>query len=317
VTTPGGNTGGGLPSDGLIAPLNAPRGGAVATGVQPGVSGNIILAQYVVIFGTTGGLFIYAGSPGLGNPPIYSDSNADFDPYGNPVFPGIWAGSVGSVQAGLQVSGTSGTAYFIVPGSFLADAFIGAVEQNGGSILRFIGAKDAAPNNDQVAVFMYDSAASGSFGAAWQLTYIDVGNGQNTLALGTFAGLRLEAVSQLAAVLPGTGTSNANAAQPETWHNLTLDAGWTAVNQPQYRLLPGAGVQVTGLITHAATAAQTDINSTNPVPSAYRPPVTRYYRPPQAADLAGAVQVSFSGVFTMRASGFGATQAIMDGIYAQ
>lgn len=311
--------------DGLVRPLNAPSGHQVLPGVQPGVSGQVILAQYVIVFGNSAadgaapGMFVYrtGSSPGPGNPPIFSISNATQDPYGNPIAPGIWAGPFGGTQAGLQFTGALGQLLFPVAGTAPFEAGgIAGFATGGGAEVQMFSAQDAASGatSDRVFVILGDHASTGS-SAAYFLGYIDASGTAWFQALGGAAGLALNSVSQLTAVLPGTGTSSANPAQPEVWHNLTPDAAWTIVDQPQYRLLPGIGVQVSGLITRAGTAAQVNINGSNPVPAAYNPSVTRYYRPPQAADLAGAVQAQNSGVFVMRASGFSATQAILDGIY--
>ena len=71
--------------DGLRRPLNAPPAGQVATGVQPGVSNGVVVAHYVIITGTAGGVFVYNGTPGLGNPPIAWMTSGTTDPYGNPL----------------------------------------------------------------------------------------------------------------------------------------------------------------------------------------------------------------------------------------
>jgi len=329
MTVPSGTAG-----DGLVRPLNAPSGNQVLPGVQPGVSSGVTLAQYVIIYGSSSGgsgpgLFIYATgtSPGPGNPPIYSDSNATEDPYGNSINPGIWAGQFDGTQAGLEVNGTIGQLAFPVAGSnaVATAAIVGRPGGlSGGSVLQVISAQDTGAGADRVVLQLADNTAELGESATWFLVYQDAGSPPVgwIQATGGCGGVAFNSVSELTGVLPGTGTSSTNAAQPETWHDIIPDAGWTIVNQPQYRLLPGIGVQVTGLLTHAATAAQTSINSANPIPSAYWPPVTRYYRTPQAADLAGAVQIQATGgtpaggTFVMRASGFNATQAIMDGIYA-
>jgi hypothetical protein len=310
--------------DGLVRPLNAPSGQQVQPGVQPGVSGGVVLASYVIVFGqATGGagpgIFIYSGSPGPGNPPVFSMSNATQDPYGNAIAPGIWSGQFGGTQAGLQVNGPLlGELAFPVAGSSATGtaSIVGASVGTGGSVMQIASAIDPAPDNDRVFMQLADHAAIGS-SAVWFLVYQDANGTEWVQATGGNAGMALNSVSGLTGVLPGTGTSITNAAQPETWHNLTLDAGWTVVNQPQYRLLPGVGVQVRGLITIAATSLQTNINGGVPIPSAYWPAVTRYYRTPMPApDLAGSVDIQSNGVFVMRASGFAAVQAILDGIYS-
>jgi hypothetical protein len=308
----------GLPGDKLFAPINAPKGTSTPVGVQPGTSGNIILAQYVVIFGSTGGMFVYAGGPAPGNPPIYSVSNADTDPYGNTVNPGIWAGPPGSIQVGLQAEpGTNfGQLLFLLPGGpYLADPAMFGVAAGGGALLAVTGAADTV-NPDSVTMQWFDNISGGG-SALWRTFYKDIGGSIHLVSDQNYGGLTLHAAS-VTGIDPSTGTSLSNPFAGETWHTITTDAGWGSLGEPaQYRLLADSGlVALRGDISHAATAVQTDINSGAPLPAAYRPAQTRYYRPPMAADLAGAIEVQTTGVITMRASGFGATQAILDGIYS-
>jgi hypothetical protein len=312
--------------DGLIRPLNAPSGHGVLTGVQPGTSGGVVLAQFVIIFGGTSGggsapgMFVYRGSPGPGNPPVYSVSDATEDPYGNAIAPGIWAGQFGGIQAGLDVAPGGNLGQMVLPtgasGEALGGGMAGGLSGGGQSFVQVFGPQGPAPDDDRAIMSFFDS--TGGSGAIWAIVYNSlVTSAAITQVQGGFQGVFINGVAGLTAVLPGTGTSTSAPAQPETWHNLTPDAGWAIVDQPQYRLLPGTGVQVRGLITHAATAVQTNINAGVPIPSAYWPAVTRYYRTPMPApDLAGSVDIQGNGVFVMRASGFAATQAILDGIYA-
>lgn len=51
-----------------------------------GTVGNL-QANTVVVFGTNQGVFVYSGTPALGNPPIASMSSGTLDPYGNTVKP--------------------------------------------------------------------------------------------------------------------------------------------------------------------------------------------------------------------------------------
>jgi hypothetical protein len=79
------------------------------TGVQPG-SGNVVRARLIIISGTAGGLFVYDGTPALGNPPIVSATAASTDPYGNPVTPGldVTQGSItGTLISASQIDGTT------------------------------------------------------------------------------------------------------------------------------------------------------------------------------------------------------------------
>ena len=313
--------------DGLVRPLNAPSGNQVLPGVQPGTSGGTVLARYVIVFGPGGGggggnlpgVFIYQGSPAAGNPPVFSMSDATEDPYGNPIAAGIWAGQFGGVQAGLDISPAGNHGQLVLPTGSPLEALGGGMIGSPGlsnPFAQVFGPQGFAPDDDR-AIMTFFGAAAGS-GAFWQVVYNSLVTSSAIVQMsGGYGGVQLSGVSGLTAVLPGTGTSTSAPAQPETWHDLTPDAGWTVVNQPQYRLLPGTGVQVRGLITIAATAVQVSINGATPIDPAYRPAVTRYYRTPMPApDLAGSVDIQGNGVFVMRASGFAATQAILDGIYS-
>jgi hypothetical protein len=313
----------GLPSDKLIPPLNAAPAGNVSPGIQPGTTGNIVLAQYVIVFGASGGWFIYDGTPAPGNAPIYWGGNVSADPYGNALTQGIWAGQPGSIQIGIQTSGPGPTGsaimYFVPVGSYAGDAAIGMQQEGGQAIMVIQGAQTApnpAANSDRILIALWDHGGGST--AAFTGFYNDTGGTSRPLFDGNCAGMSLYAVQQFAAVDPTTGASPSAAFQPETWHNITLDSGWTVAGgeTPQYRLLPGGNVQLRGDISHAGTTAQTDINSGHPLGAGYQPAAARYYRPPQAADFAGAVQANPTGIITMRASGFTATQAILDGIYS-
>lgn len=126
------------------------------------------------------------------------------------------------------------------------------------------------------------------------------------------------ASASAAMVIGPAGIKVAVPISADTWHNITLDTGWTAGPQvPQYRLLPDGNVQVRGQATHASVTAVTYVNQSNPIPSAYRPALTRYYRASDPADTAGLIQANSDGTFQVRAtSSFPATQALLDGTYS-
>lgn len=92
------------------APMNAPPAGLVATGVQPGAPG-VTLAHYVIVFGAAGGLFVYNGTPALGNPPIFWATSATVDPFGNAIPNDSTAGvaGTGTFSAGNTIINASGT----------------------------------------------------------------------------------------------------------------------------------------------------------------------------------------------------------------
>lgn len=266
--------------DGLIRPINAPQGQQVLPGVQPGVTGGVVLATYVIIFGTNGGMFVYNGSPGPGNPPVYSVSNATSDPYGNAIAPGIWAGQFGQTQAGLEASGPAGQLLFPVAGtSPLLVGGVSGVAAGTGAEVQIFGPQDSgAGNNDRVFMVFGDHLAVGS-SAAYFLDYLDANGTTWVQVQGGNAGLFLSTVTNLTAVLPGTGTSSVNPAQPETWHTATLINGWAGGGNENglfYRLLPlGASASGTAVVEVKAdiiNAGGAPANSVAAIlPAAYRP----------------------------------------------
>jgi hypothetical protein len=296
--------------DGLVRPLNAPSGNQVLPGVQPGVSGGVVLAQYVIIFGQAGsdgaapGMFVYSGSPGPGNPPIFSVSNATQDPYGSAIAPGIWSGQFGGTQAGLQVIGNIGQLAFPVAGSSPAAVagIVGRPGGTGGSVLQVFSAQDAAPNNDQVVLEMADHTAVGAAGATYFLVYQDA-NGTGWLQMvGGFPGLALQSVSGFTGVLPGTGTSATNAAQPETWHTAALINGWAGsgvgVNGLRYRVVPGGELEIEADIINAGFVPPGNSVCFN-LPAGWIPGTTRNrpasWNNPQVNNAASAPWVNVNG----------------------
>lgn len=83
-----------------------PFGQAVGQGfVNPG----FVVASVVVIEGTTGGLFVYNGIPGPGNPPVFAvvAPGVTSDPYGNPVEAVMNAGNISGAHFGLDDAGNA------------------------------------------------------------------------------------------------------------------------------------------------------------------------------------------------------------------
>jgi hypothetical protein len=67
----------------LVPPLNAPQGAQPFLGIQPGVTGGLVLANVVVIFGQNGSILIYSGQPAKGNLIGSWAGMAGADQYGN------------------------------------------------------------------------------------------------------------------------------------------------------------------------------------------------------------------------------------------
>jgi hypothetical protein len=70
------------------------------SGTQPGSSAGIVRARLVIVSGTAEGVFIYNGTPGAGNPPIFSATSGTTDPYGNTVIPTLQIQGGGALTVG-------------------------------------------------------------------------------------------------------------------------------------------------------------------------------------------------------------------------
>lgn len=304
-------------SDGLIPPLNAPPAGQLSPGVQPGTTPGIVLAQYVIVFGTAGGVFLYSGSPGAGNPPVAWMSTAAKDPYGNTLTPAsdvvIGAGQDGSPQAVLKLSGTSGEIEFPLPGTWTNyPNMYGSVSGSGGE-LSVNGPTDTSVN-DQAYIVMVSAAIGYEGGSAGSLYYADANGGHNTIALWGDSGLVINA-GVISAVKPGTGGSPVNPAAQETWHDVSLDSGWTNADTLRYKLVAEKNaVWVQGAVTHASFSAAADINSSNPLPSEYWPANTHNIGGPGIPGRAGA-EITAAGVIIAEPNGTSCTECDINGWY--
>jgi hypothetical protein len=76
--------------------------------VSAGSSTGIISGRLVIVFGPSAGLFVYNGTPGLGNPPIFWATSASADPFGNPIPSTVGIGGTGTFQAGDTIITPSG-----------------------------------------------------------------------------------------------------------------------------------------------------------------------------------------------------------------
>ncbi len=93
---------------------------------------------------------------------------------------------------------------------------------------------------------------------------------------------------------------------PETWHTVALDPGWT-LNQnyavPSYRLTSQGELQLTGLADFGSPqTASRDLNSSNPLPPAYRPPSQKVFRDGNSIGQRGVMQITTAGVIQMLAN---------------
>jgi hypothetical protein len=298
-------------SDGLVAPLNAPGAALPAPGVQPGTTPGIVLAQYVIVFGPAGGVFVYSGTPGAGNSPIAWMTAATADPYGNTVTPEIGVGQDGGPQVILGESAAGGYVEFPVPGTFFRPAEIFASANGTGGALFIEGPADSS---EEAIVFVLQSKNALGMSATYQLIYYDPAGGGHVQMQGTWAGMTLSTVASLAAVSPATGLSETNPAAAETWHTMALASGWTVpANRaaPSYRLLPTGDVELAGFVTRSSFTSDVAVNSAA-LAAAYQPQTTKSLTQPTAG--AGGIQVSTAGVVDAVPLAGGSTQVSLDGL---
>jgi hypothetical protein len=62
----------------------------------------------LIVGGNAGGLFVYSGTPGLGNPPIFYASSQTTDPYGNSITPTVGLTGAGQFNAGNTIINDNG-----------------------------------------------------------------------------------------------------------------------------------------------------------------------------------------------------------------
>jgi hypothetical protein len=103
----------------------------------------------------------------------------------------------------------------------------------------------------------------------------------------------------------------------DTWHPIILDAGWTGGTPvPQYRMGEDGRVQFTGGATHAAFAVGTNVNSSNPLPAAYRPPAGHNPQWRSDDNFLSGLQLLSTGVILALPQAAGNTAADFEGTVA-
>lgn len=133
-------------------PLNAPAAaaGAATGGIQPGQSSAIVTANKVIVFGPGDGVFVYAGIPALGNPPIAWMAAGLTDPYGNTLPSTTGVAGTGTFEAGDMIITSSGLFIY------------SATPAAGNLIMSFapVGGTDMFGNAYTPGLIVYNSAAT-------------------------------------------------------------------------------------------------------------------------------------------------------------
>ena len=147
-----------------------------AAAVQPGSSSGVVTARLVIVSGAgVSGVFVYSGTPGLGNPPIVSITNASVDPFGNTVVPGldVTQGSItGTTITGGTISGTT-----ISGATFDGTDFI---INTAGAFFYF-----GTPANNNLAVSIAGAAGTDAFGNPY-ISGVTTYNGDDTFSVNLF-----------------------------------------------------------------------------------------------------------------------------------
>lgn len=262
-------------TDGLIAPLNAPPGQPTPIGIQPGTSTPVVIANLVVIFGPAGkvsGLFVYSGTPALGNPPIFwVASTSLIDPFANvlPTLSGMLRTTISS----------SSTAFGLSTGrpneSKTSQIYPYVVNSGGGGeyyVTWWLGPQESTQTDSTGIAQQSSSVDTITQTAHGFLIYFDANGSENVSAQWGFPGVSLPVVATLTATAPGTGTSPSNPAAAETYHAMGLLNGWANVAgfaTAKYRKVasPPNSVEIIGAINAAAATAATFFT----LPAGYRP----------------------------------------------
>lgn len=234
---------------------------------------------------------------------------------GNPAIIAISTGdsseaTVGGIASAVLGSGT---------GRVLATQFVSPVISGGGDTAELFlestpvgstqGAQLELGNFSTQGAYLQIGASSNPSFPSATVTLVGYWKGSNQVLMSLVPDAIMFA-PPLVAMEPGSpGTE-------EVWHPITLDSGWSTVSGhpvPSYRLLPDGNVQLSGYASHAAWTGTTTLNSSNPLPSAYRPATEPYF----VGDInRAAYEITSSGVIqVLYNSALNNTQIEMHAIY--
>lgn len=272
----------------------------------------------IVIDGVRGAIFEYTAGGPAGALASSWASVADTDPYGNPYPAGFNAGP-GSAFSGTNWLANSTGLFFYSPVESAGNLAI-SISPNGGTgpfgETINAGVTTLRPGTTGYArlinqlVELEDSA-----GGLWDLSAIVI---LSTSYLSVeFAGTPACFISQngvISARQPGTPN-------PETWHSMTLNAGFAAGGTtPQYRLMPDGTVRLRGAVNLTATEPASTIFFALPtgyIPSTGQDWVTHNTLSgyiPATGSLPSSVAVDTSGHLKIFVSGVSGNFVVLDGI---
>lgn len=228
-----------------------------------------------VIISTTG-FYLYNGTPALGNPPVFYESSASSDPFGNAVTPNVARSVSGNAFAQLgsgallaqdssgdQIQITGAAISFSPSGVGLA----GTIQTNGTNELDFLAPATPGGNN-QAEIGLISSA-----------TIPTINIGANGLPSGNQINL-----NGSVAIPAGDGPFISG----EGWHNLTNPSGITGT--ARVKKLPWNAVWFEGDVTWSGTTGAT-LTFGAPPDSSYSP-ASSVRRPVASTGIPSAVSAA-------------------------
>jgi hypothetical protein len=291
-------------SGSLPRPWNAPPGVQVPPGVQPGAP-EVILARYVIVFGTNGGVFLYSGKPALGNPPILWDSLATKDPFGNMITPGMFlaqTASSGKAKGGLTWNtATPGTAEAVL--ALFPNATV-AFTGDSPFVLGRVFNRGAV--NELLALALGGGGTAGSSPVQMEI----FSQSKDGTILGHVSFFDWASTNLICDInINGIVAADPNSANTlETWHQLAIagTAGLTAGSPtPKFKLYPDNTVAFAGEV-NATSGTTGGTFATLAAGTPYRPISTKKFAVPVSAGTPPAaanpqVTIASTGVMTLSA----------------
>jgi hypothetical protein len=264
-------------------------------------------------------MFLYNGTPALGNLYYWVANSSGVDAYGNAYQPLMQVGLTANPHLTFTFdSGTGeGRILFNIPGYFNGGLY--AYAETGPP--NFAGMAFFGPQNMTVGerdyVTMYMNSSDGASSGNMELSWYDDSNNDHQYAVMDYTGFNIEAGSCNARD-PSTGTSKTNPANNESWHPIFLDGGWSSPTHTAayYRIANDLThvICVGALVRGTAFTGSQVINSTHPIPSQWCPSATWNIGCAGIPNRAGC-EITSGGVFTAEANGVSCTEVDLAGIY--
>lgn len=319
--------------------------GAQAVVVAPG-SSNIVRATQVVVFGTGAGtgLFVYNGTPALGNPPIFWATSAAADPFGNVIPSTAGVAGTGLFEAGNTIVNRNGIfTYSALPpalGGLISSAGVTAAGTDSAGNAYLPGTTNytnnggffSAVNLNSGVVNWYESATAAGPWTAFTGIGFGFAGSVGTMIL-TGANIQAQGSSTVSLGLAGSAVWNEGTQQlslPAGGGPFVTGTGYTGIGLPAglsggffVRLEPNNTVRIRAKLSWTTTSATT-FTLTGSLPSAAYYPTATILCPltnnatPSALAAPARIFIATSGApqVIVPATTGGATTASCDYTYA-